>query len=304
MNPRGIDLGIPVEVSKCYQSNMPFTTEKIDDPFEIIREFTVSVRSEPTVVWRGQSWSEWGLTPSLFRSEPKWRNWTWDSKEDQLLRYCEKSNAKWVRDHYPEGFVEHLTLAQHQRLPTRLLDWTESPLIALFFACSDVVDAPNEVTDGALWRLHTNAVRLRLGEDNEERRRLPDGTYTPAIPAHTPNGLNGEFDTFLFYPKRLHARQISQLAAYTVHPNPSPGSSGDFSRKLRPEENLVRYIFPAETKHKVFAKLWSLGIRYENMFPDIEGAAKGAKYVIDVEDNSLWTETRTFGGSQKAAPEK
>jgi hypothetical protein len=53
---------------------------------------------------------------------------------------------------------------------------------------------------------------------------------------------------------------------------------------------LVRYIFPAETKHKVFAKLWSLGIRYENMFPDIEGAAKGAKYVVDVEDNSIYAE--------------
>lgn len=282
-------------------TNMPFNTEKIDDPFKVIREFTVSVRSEPTVIWRGQSCSAWGLTPSLFRSEPKLRNWTWDSKEDQLLRYFEKSNAKWVREHYPEGFVEHLTLAQHQRLPTRLLDWTESPLIALFFACSDVVDAPSEMADGALWQLHTNAVRFRLSAKKQERRRLPDGTYTPAIPANTPKGLNEKFDAFLFYPQRLHARQISQLAAYTVHPNPGQGLSGDFSQKLRPEEFLTQYIFPGAIKHKTFAKLWSLGIRYENMFADAEGAAKGAKYVIDVEDNFIYTKTVTFG---QAKPER
>jgi hypothetical protein len=34
-------LTFPLKVGKCYQFNMPFETEKIDDPFEIIREFTV-----------------------------------------------------------------------------------------------------------------------------------------------------------------------------------------------------------------------------------------------------------------------
>jgi hypothetical protein len=63
---------------------------------------------------------------------------------------------------------------------------------------------------------------------------------------------------------------------------------------LRPEESLVKYIIPKDIKEKGFAKLWSLGIRYENLFPDPEGAAKGAKYVIETEDNSL-TMTRLIG---------
>jgi hypothetical protein len=166
------------------------------------------------------------------------------------------------------------------------------------------MDASDETTDGAVWRLRSNFVRFFLSPEKGERLVLPDKTSTPSIPDSTPNGLNGKFGTFLFYPKRIHCRQISQLAAYTVHPNPSPGASGDLCQALRPEEHLTQYVVPAAIKHKTFAKLWSLGIRYENIFPDAEGAAKGAKYVVDVEDNSIYTETITFGARTPPASGK
>jgi hypothetical protein len=177
-------------------------------------------------------------------------------------------------------------LAQHHRLPTRLLDWTESPLIALFFACANVVEPQAEKADGAVWRLHTNAVRYKLDE-KQERSALSDKSFGRAIPENTWEGLNGDYDTFLFYPERIHARQVSQLAAYTVHPNPNP--TADFSERHRPEDKLTKYVIPKEIKGEAFAKLWSLGIRYESLFPDPEGAAKGARYVIDTHDSLVST---------------
>jgi hypothetical protein len=50
----------------------------------------------------------------------------------------------------------------------------------------------------------------------------------------------------------------------------------------------------------------NVGIRYESIFPNPEGAAKGAKYVIETEDNTLWTATigRSFGGGTKRARRK
>jgi hypothetical protein len=89
---------------------------------------------------------------------------------------------------------------------------------------------------------------------------MPDGGYVPAVPANTQNGLNEDFDAFLFYPHRLHIRQVNQLAAYTVHPNPK--TSNDFSQILRREETLIQYVIPKEIKAQTIAKLWSLGIRY------------------------------------------
>lgn len=269
--------------------NAKYETIEVGNLLDLIDRFTVSVRPDPSIVWRGQSCSEWGLTPSLFRSEPKRKGWTWQSKEDDLLRYFTKSNVGWLKKHYADSFIDRLALAQHHRLPTRLLDWTETPLIASFFACLDVAENAEGLSDGAVWRLQTNAVRFTLTEETCERRGLPDGTHTPTIPENTPNGLNRDFDTFVFYPHRVHPRQINQYAAYTVHPNPNLKNSSDFSQILRQEESLVKYVFPKEVKQKAFAKLWSLGIRYESLFPDPEGAARGAKYVIDTADDSIST---------------
>lgn len=101
--------------------------------------------------------------------------------------------------------------------------------------------------------------------------------------------MNTKFDAFLFYPQRIHARQVSQFAAYTVHPNPDP--SADFADYHTPNDHFTKYIIPKEIKNHAFAKLWSLGIRYESLFPDPEGAAKGAQYVISTEDGTLSTTT-------------
>lgn len=272
-------------------------TVRVEDFLDLIRTFTVSVRAEPFIVWRGQTRSEWGLTPSLFRSEPKWKNWKWDSKEDGLLRCFEKSSLHWDKDLHPERFIDRLTLAQHHRLPTRLLDWTESPLIASFFACIDVTENAEKLSDGAVWQLRTNSVSFKLPEQKRGRKEVPDGSHGPALPEDTQKGLNEDFDTFLFCPRRLHPRQINQLAAYTVHPNPNLKNSSDFSQTLRSQESLVQYIIPKEIKEEALAKLWSLGTRYENIFPDSEGAANGAKYVIETQSDSLSTSLtgRAFG---------
>jgi FRG domain len=252
---------------KDVQRSVPFEEVVIKTPLEIIEKFTVSVRSDPTIVWRRQRASSWGLTPSLFRLKQKSKEW--HSIEYFLLRNFEKSNTRWVREQYAEDFMHRLALAQHHGLPTPLLDWTESPLIALFFACLDAVDSPNDIHDGAVWRLQTNYVSLIVSEQQIDRTNLPTGVQMPKIPEGTAKGLNGNFDTFLFYPPRLHARQVNQLGAYTVHPNPTSEETTDFATSHRREVSLKKDVIPKAIKHETFAKLWSFGVRYESAFPDV-----------------------------------
>lgn len=105
-------------------------------PFRTVQEFMTAVWSEPKQdgsfkrLFRGQT-DDWPLLPKLFRG-------LGDKKElprlgETLLdRFRERS--LFLMPSMPSHKLEVLSMAQHYGLPTRLLDWTANPLMALFFA--------------------------------------------------------------------------------------------------------------------------------------------------------------------------
>ena len=92
-------------------------------------------------IYRGQANKSWALVPSAYRNNSvgidhpaHLRDW--------------KMRASRFANPMPRDDIEWLILAQHFGLATPLLDWTVSPLIALFFACDDPT-AEDEV--GTVW---------------------------------------------------------------------------------------------------------------------------------------------------------
>lgn len=79
--------------------------------------------------YRGHSQENWNLNPSLFRPEYK------------FIKENEANVLRELQIFYPDSFdscgnlLEKLVVAQHYGIPTRLLDITTNPLIALYFAC-------------------------------------------------------------------------------------------------------------------------------------------------------------------------
>lgn len=117
-----------------------------------LQSYVKVILSSPDIqnrmVFRGQSCSEWGLVTSVGRIE----SYT-ATKEKNLFLGFKQEYQFYTRERL-HADLELLFMAQHYGLPTRLLDWTFNPLVALYFACESHEDKDGKVFSFPLKRLY------------------------------------------------------------------------------------------------------------------------------------------------------
>lgn len=127
--------------------------------------------------FRGQSDYSWGLVPSVQRKDGMGKHY------EQYVSTNFMIHTMRLNPNAPQRYdrASWLTLMQHYGLPTRLLDWSESPLVALYFALSSDKDAK---TDAAVWVLNPMKLNKKVGY----------GEYVPPISYDSLSGdLEGAF---------------------------------------------------------------------------------------------------------------
>lgn len=104
------------------------------------------------LVYRGASDASWKLTPSLLRSAGKAAK----AMEEKVYRkFCQQLPADTDRSDAWDIWCK----GQHHGLPTRLLDWTRNPQVAMHFACDSLA---HYSCDGVVWIADYLAVHERL----------------------------------------------------------------------------------------------------------------------------------------------
>jgi hypothetical protein len=267
-------------------SGLPFTRVHVQTAEAVLRRLRTFGSS---FIFRGHMDMTWTLSSSLTRIghiSPK-------TLEDQMLAHFPRRAAEYLPfQQLPKGAstLRWLSLLQHYGAPTRLLDCTRSPYVALFFAIETTPVRPSAAAP-AVWIVDAaqlkqallNAVdsrTLKLTDDDD----MPiDGSYALQV-AGTRDDLVAH-DVIhtrpatpivvVLEPWQIDARQAAQQSVFLCQ--------GDLTQPLTQnmecsgvdlKRTLTRLSFPWTCRPALLAELRRMNVTSEALFPGLDGYAR------------------------------
>jgi hypothetical protein len=195
--------------------------------------------------------------------------------ERQLMRAFRKYAAQDAVPHDTDW--DWLALGQHHGLPTRLLDWTYSPYVALHFATQNTEKYD---LDGVVWCIdYTRAHEQLPAELKNVLHGEGAQVFTTELLAEAAPELQDleRYDTeFVLFvePPSFDARIVNQYALFSVVSGPAT----KLDEWIAAHENLAqRIVIPAALKWEVRDKLDQANITERVLFPGLDGLATWLK---------------------------
>lgn len=207
--------------------------------------------------YRGHTDAGWQLVPSVHR------RFTADDEVVLTARFRFGAPTRYANCPQPGDFARWLCLMQHFGLPTRLLDWTESPLVAAFFA----VAYEPRTCPAAIWCLAPGV----LNPVSAGRGRIALLPSNSALHLLNPAFLGGDSpdEVLAVLGQEVDLRMTIQLGGFTIHGKPSP-----LEDHPKADQFLRKMIIPEECRATFRKELLLLGVRRSMLFPDIENLAR------------------------------
>ena len=222
------------------------------------------------ILFRGQSKKDWHIESAAYR---KLKKGAAEPSLDELYNYHKNliSNIKHLNESECNQSSDMLTLAyaQHHGAKTNLLDFTFSPLVALWFSCSETEFYDD---DGmVVWM---------------SRKTLPiDDTYK-IEDMFSP--YNSSLEPYLFTPPILDRRIMAQHSVFIATPK---GVIENF--------RINKIIIPSAAKKIILDQLSELGISQKTIYPDFSGFVKWYEYDGKERIDSLMSEAAQLNEKSK-----
>lgn len=226
----------------------------ITDWDHLVNEINASFAHYPNYIFRGHAQSDWLLEPTLSRAL---KRINYESRGELVKEHLErfKLSIRGRRGLNPRQLSENelWALGQHYGLYTPLLDWTQSPYVALFFALTSLEKSATGFR--TLWGLHSTDVQdiTDWHEKNNKHSKLKVELINPILDENN--------------------RQVNQNGLFTKINTGCDIEKWVLNGPDIDWVTLYRFDFPDNVRDKGLAFLDLMNINYSSLFPDIYGSS-------------------------------
>lgn len=260
---------------------------------ESFREYVALVermqsKSTNSLWFRGCGNGNKGLVPSLYRHKTRKKKTDIEELERKLMTRFRQRSIPLVDRLLSEDW-DTLFFMQHYGIPTRLLDWTENPFIAFYFAVMSGrfsvsrprgQDSPDLkfskeaniwILDPVAWTNYALAQQSYLG-----------GVLTPGDSQLNRYRPLTKFDEMHIHAVALYGahnspRIVAQRGVFTIFGQNTVPMERVYDNDVFPRRSLTRVILPKDALPSMRKSILSHGITESVVFPDLEGLAKEMK---------------------------
>lgn len=252
---------------------------KITSWKEIIEVIENSIPNFPDITtnyiqFRGQANNEWKLEPSLSRLVKGS-----SLSENKIVYYEQQAQREFISQFHINdsklSYNDSINPAaiyidmQHFSCPTRLLDWSESAYIALYFAVNEHLDK-----DGALYMWDGRYYEKKMKELYSDFLNIGGGQIL--------NHKDYDIVSIIFAMKK-NERLIKQQGAFSISNNPLKSHCDmicEINKDNPSKTGLYKIEIPKELKLEFLARLRNMNISAASLFPGLDGLGRSIKETL------------------------
>lgn len=251
--------------------------KSVPDFLQLIEGF--QIRAEDSLWYRGCGMDSYTLLPSLYRHKRAKTPDQFAELEQKLMTRFRQRSIPYHTRPLSEDW-NTLFFMQHYGIPTRLLDWTENPLIALHFA---LMGAPHKTNTRGELKFHKDASVWIIDPVIWNRHALSHQSYEGGALTNGDEALKGykpteSFENMNKYPVALFGehnspRIVAQQGVFTIFGQIIAPMEAQYMDYNFPEDSLIRIILESTVINDMRKSLLRHGITETVVFPDLEGLA-------------------------------
>lgn len=254
-------------------------------------------------VYRGVKNIDYELIPGLFRNASDGnRKYLTLGKEIDIIQTFIQEAIAYITTIPETDYFRWIQIAQHYGVPTRLLDWTSNPLVAMYFACSGDFDK-----DGCVWILHRDNYH-HYWQEKEQIKKHPEHLKVTIADVGKNLICKGEESDiylperpFLMTPYYIDSRMSTQASHFMIwgksdKPFESFFENNNYLQMHKDkngmilnstedkEEFVYKYIIPSSEKKEILRSLSRMGVNEKSIFPGLDGIGKYVESMYRIDD--------------------